>query len=314
MLSYKLLLLLTILVIVQHAVFIDAVDRDTSISDAEDALRREFKLWLIKEVHIVGKQAAIYVDQLFDAGIGSVEKLSKKISKDKLCLTKLGFDETDSEDIIAALSKLSNPPSLDGSLLASAAVQQPLSYTPILANHVHPMEAVELTRGSDTAAKYHHHHHNHKRNFTELMYNHEECIDCVTEMHHIALFSVFTMVNLLEERITPYLDSNSTVVILRSTTNQTAEEIASVIDEFVAPRPWWIVEAEPYLWMPHSRDIVLLRVPQKIWKHLNAVSKHHYRTEYACSTAPLTLSGHTHDAWGNRSVEPLTSLLVHSFS
>ena len=146
----------------------------------------------------------------------------------------------------------------------------------------------------------HHHRHHYQRNASYLIFDHKECPSCVNELHHIPSFSTSILEALLEGNNKSYSDTNATLVVLRSGSNQTIEEIGEVMDKFVSPRPWWIVEVEPYAWMPWLRDVILLRVPQKIWRHFDAISRQNYRTAEECAVTPLTVSGHTHDAWGNR--------------
>ena len=148
----------------------------------------------------------------------------------------------------------------------------------------------------------HHHHHHYKRNASVLIFDHGECPGCIKEMHQVQIFSTSILDDLLEGNNKSYSETNATLIMLRSISNQTLEEIGEVMDKFVSPRPWWIVEVEPYAWMPWLRDVILLRVPQRIWKHFDAISRQNYRTAQDCAVTPLTVSGHSHDAWGNRLV------------
>ena len=146
---------------------------------------------------------------------------------------------------------------------------------------------------------HHHRHHHYNRNASILLQEHGSCLSCLENLRHIPLFSENTLEKLLESNRT-YNDENSTIVIIRLLNNQTDAEIGAALDLFVAARPWWIVELEPYSWFPWLRDVILHRVPNKIRKHLEAVANQNYRPAADCASTPMLLSGHTHDAWGNR--------------
>lgn len=94
---------------------------------SEQAIREEMSQWLIANVKIVRKVAEKYVAVLFDAEVGSIDRLRKKIIRFPDFLRELQFDSDDCDDIVAALfavpsactigscSPASSGSSLDGS-------------------------------------------------------------------------------------------------------------------------------------------------------------------------------------------------------
>jgi WD40 repeat protein len=60
-------------------------------------------MWLINEVKIVPKAAEKYATLLYEAEVGSIGRLKKKLTKNKNFLIYLKFDEDDIEDIVSAL-------------------------------------------------------------------------------------------------------------------------------------------------------------------------------------------------------------------
>ena len=63
----------------------------------EEKGKAAIKKWFQDFVALVGAKASRYVDRLYDDGIGSIERLVKKISRHPSYLTKLGFDQDDAE-------------------------------------------------------------------------------------------------------------------------------------------------------------------------------------------------------------------------
>lgn len=74
---------------------------------SEQALREEMSEWIISNVKIVRKVAERYVSVLFDAEVGSIDRLKKKLIRFPAFLRDLGFDLDDCDDLIAAVF---NPP------------------------------------------------------------------------------------------------------------------------------------------------------------------------------------------------------------
>lgn len=75
---------------------------------SEAALREEMCRWFISNVKIVRKVAEKYVQILYDAEVGSIDRLRKRVTRYQSFLRDLQFDLDDCEDINAALFK---PPS-----------------------------------------------------------------------------------------------------------------------------------------------------------------------------------------------------------
>jgi len=71
--------------------------------EAGSGLLHGMAMWLINEVKIVPKAAEKYAIQLYDAEVGSIGRLRKKLTKNKNFLGYLKFDEDDIEDIFSAL-------------------------------------------------------------------------------------------------------------------------------------------------------------------------------------------------------------------
>jgi len=70
---------------------------------SEQALREEMSEWMISHVKIVRKVAEKYVSVLFDAEVGSVDRLRKKLMRYPAFLRDLQFDLDDCDDLITAV-------------------------------------------------------------------------------------------------------------------------------------------------------------------------------------------------------------------
>jgi len=75
---------------------------------SEQALREEMSEWMITHVKIVRKVAEKYVSVLFDAEVGSIDRLRKKLMRYPAFLRDLQFDLDDCDDLITAV--FSPPP------------------------------------------------------------------------------------------------------------------------------------------------------------------------------------------------------------
>lgn len=71
--------------------------------DAGSSLLHAMAMWLINEVKVVPRAAEKYALLLYEAEVGSIARLKKKLSKNKNFLMYLNFDEDDIEDIMAVL-------------------------------------------------------------------------------------------------------------------------------------------------------------------------------------------------------------------
>ena len=70
---------------------------------SELTLREEMCRWFIANVKIVRKVAEKYVTVLYEAEVGSIERLRKKVTRYPTFLRDLQFDVDDCDDILAAL-------------------------------------------------------------------------------------------------------------------------------------------------------------------------------------------------------------------
>jgi hypothetical protein len=78
--------------------------------------------------------------------------------------------------------------------------------------------------------------------------------------------------------------------------------IGKVIDRFITPRPWWLVESQPFELSSSSVGVHMLLIPT-LWKnHFYSISSHLFLSESLCSQRPLSVSYHPGDTWGNRAV------------
>ena len=64
-----------------------------------DQEKRKILKGHLVQADVVEAIAERYVDILFQHGVGSIEKLRKKLDKNETFLIQLGFDDTDAEDI-----------------------------------------------------------------------------------------------------------------------------------------------------------------------------------------------------------------------
>ena len=64
-----------------------------------DQEKRKILKGHLVQADVVEAIAERYVDILFQHGVGSIEKLRKKMDKNETFLLELGFDDTDAEDI-----------------------------------------------------------------------------------------------------------------------------------------------------------------------------------------------------------------------
>jgi hypothetical protein len=80
-------------------------------------LKAELTKWFVEKVKIVPSAADRYAQKLIDAEVGSIEKLTKKLKRNKNFLVEKGFDEDDAEEIVQKLI---------GSAPAAAAVPAPV--------------------------------------------------------------------------------------------------------------------------------------------------------------------------------------------
>ena len=64
-----------------------------------DLEKRNILKGYLVQADVVEAIAERYVDSLFQRGVGSVEKLRKKLDKNESFLHDLGFDDTDADDI-----------------------------------------------------------------------------------------------------------------------------------------------------------------------------------------------------------------------
>ena len=71
--------------------------------DAGSNLLHAMAMWLINEVKIVPNLAEKYALLLYNAEIGSIARLKKKLTKNKNFLSFLEIEEDDIEDIVGAL-------------------------------------------------------------------------------------------------------------------------------------------------------------------------------------------------------------------
>jgi len=75
----------------------------TPASPSSDPLFTELVAWFTNEVKIVPRVAEKYGKLLIDAEVGSVDRLRKKVKKNKNFLVEIQFDEDDVEDINKAI-------------------------------------------------------------------------------------------------------------------------------------------------------------------------------------------------------------------
>lgn len=109
------------------------------IDMSELTLREEMCSWFIANVKIVRKVAEKYVSVLYEAEVGSVDRLRKKVTRYPTFLRELQFDMDDCDDILAALFRApgsvtgacspvsSSGASLDGSAGAHYSLEIPHS-------------------------------------------------------------------------------------------------------------------------------------------------------------------------------------------
>ena len=64
-----------------------------------DLEKRNILKGYLVQADVVEAIAERYVESLFQRGVGSVEKLRKKLDKNESFLHDLGFDDTDADDI-----------------------------------------------------------------------------------------------------------------------------------------------------------------------------------------------------------------------
>jgi len=65
--------------------------------------------WFMHEVKLVERVAKKYAAMLWEADVGSIDRLRKKLKRNRLFLTELRFDEDDVEDIMKVLLPDDNP-------------------------------------------------------------------------------------------------------------------------------------------------------------------------------------------------------------
>lgn len=68
-----------------------------------DQLFTDLVNWFVKEVKVVPKVAERYSHLLIEAEVGTIDRLKKKLTKNKNFLVEKGFDEDDSDDILKAM-------------------------------------------------------------------------------------------------------------------------------------------------------------------------------------------------------------------
>jgi hypothetical protein len=70
---------------------------------AEGSHEAELQAWFAQHTKVVPKFAAKYAVQLVEAGIGSIDKLRKKLVRNPEYLLDLNFDEDDADEIATAV-------------------------------------------------------------------------------------------------------------------------------------------------------------------------------------------------------------------
>lgn len=145
----------------------------------------------------------------------------------------------------------------------------------------------------------HHHHHHNITNTPGLLFDASTCRTCVVEMLHMDVITSHRLTATLS-RFEHANNANITYVVVRTSANQTAEQIGTEIDTFTLTRPWWVVELEPYAWFSWKRDTILLLVPEKLTTHLKEIAKYQFLPEAQCESTPLLVSNNEADTWGNR--------------
>ena len=95
--------------------------------DAGSNLLHAMAMWLINEVKIVPSSAEKYALLLYNAEVGSIARLKKKLKKNENFLSFLQFEEDDIEDIVGALFPSSKSTS-DISIVATNPLVPPRNY------------------------------------------------------------------------------------------------------------------------------------------------------------------------------------------
>ncbi|RYH14740.1 toll/interleukin-1 receptor domain-containing protein [archaeon] len=82
-----------------------------ALTSKEQAMIAAFQDWIIENTDVVPNFATKYATMLVEKGVGSVEKLKKKLVKNPNFLGDLGFDEDDAEEItLVALGRKQKHP------------------------------------------------------------------------------------------------------------------------------------------------------------------------------------------------------------
>ena len=81
---------------------------EDSIDVENKANREKIVTWLVENADILPTRAVQYAGLIIDAGIGSMHRVSKKLSKKDSFLVDIGVDEDDAEEIVAALLRETN--------------------------------------------------------------------------------------------------------------------------------------------------------------------------------------------------------------
>ena len=272
---------------------------EVSTTSAEGELRKDFKLWLINEAHIVGKKANQYMDQLFDAGVGSYQKLGRKISKDQSFLSKLGFDETDVEDIAAALRK----PVLGHAGKNSdknVATDRTVSLSPAVRTMQIDKRYVNLT-----------HHKQCSKDFANL-----GTMQCFITRFRLPLSDIRSIPVVLTSE-----DSNNLVrrleihVRCQISDKNTEVSIGDAVDIFLTPRPWWTILSEGWREQPqktsagprdkriHPRDrifvVMLIKQSQLLEPQFRFLASIQFPpSQEICSQSRLRLGHMINSGWG----------------
>lgn len=96
---------------------------------SEQALREEMSEWMITHVKIVRKVAEKYVSVLFDAEVGSIDRLRKKLMRYPAFLRDLQFDLDDCDDLITAV--FAPPPPSGGFATGNCSPTSSSSYSSV---------------------------------------------------------------------------------------------------------------------------------------------------------------------------------------
>ncbi|RYG69960.1 sel1 repeat family protein [archaeon] len=75
------------------------------VHEQEQQMLAALRDWILNNTSVVPKFASQYAQQLMDGGVGSVEKLAKKLTRKATYLLDLGLDEDDAEEIALAVKK-----------------------------------------------------------------------------------------------------------------------------------------------------------------------------------------------------------------